>query len=187
MHSSPYLILSFVLGFGLLVGSKAEKTEAPGKQSEADGESHMAGKTVLEVATSEAAADVSKEFAAKARRVWVAFECAALADIAGEKNKAETFFTYGLREGRAFLEAAEANKIKKEDLNSQAPVGVLMLLQGPSHDFILGRIYSFAEKNALKEINDGEFRTDKQKAVYARYQLDLKNSDMLLDLISKGK
>ncbi|MGY1410873.1 hypothetical protein ACW5EG_15030 [Luteimonas sp. A611] len=68
----------------------------------------------------------------------------------------ERLFNFGYAQGREFISALEAGKIKREDLSSHAPVGALLLLEGPSADFILGRIYAAAEENALKDV----YRTD---------------------------
>jgi hypothetical protein len=96
----------------------------------------------------------SKELAAMGRAVWVAFECSALASQAKDVKDAERLFLYGYDRGQKFFGALKADKIKREDISSQVPMGVTMLLVGPTPDFALGRIYAAAEENAMKEVRE---------------------------------
>ena len=169
LHSSvviPFLCL------GLFGECEAEKPITPVNQEKAN-------EATQESAASSAVSDVSKASAAKAMRAWQAFECSVLAEVADDRKKQEAFFLQGLKEGKAFLEALEAKKITVEDLNSQAPIAVILLSRGPSHDFILGRIYSSAEREVLKDILSLE--TKEEQANEARKQLSLRNSDLILE------
>jgi len=44
----------------------------------------------------------------------------------------ERLFNFGYAQGQEFIAALETGKIKREDLSSHAPVGALLLLEGPS-------------------------------------------------------
>jgi hypothetical protein len=122
----------------------------------------------------------SKELAARGRRVWAIFECCALASVAEEKDLRERLFQYGYSEGRAFLKAIEDGKVSRADLSREVPVGLLLLLQGPSVDFILGRIYAGAEENALDKIYRGDVagNSDLAKAL-AKEELHKRNCELL--------
>jgi hypothetical protein len=87
-------------------------------------------------------AESSAEYASKAQMAWSAFECAALASFMG-KNIAEhkMLFELGYNEGKAFLTALGEKKISQEDLKSKVPIYFGLLISGPNHDFVLGRLF----------------------------------------------
>jgi hypothetical protein len=90
---------------------------------------------------------------AKAARImWSAFECATIAGIAGYDDKVENLFSVGYGAGKQFLAAAQAGTITDEEARSNVPIGVSLLLGGPSHDFIIGRVYESAMNGAFDEI-----------------------------------
>jgi hypothetical protein len=94
----------------------------------------------------------SKEYAVMGRQAWSAFECASLASVTGDVEEQERLFLFGYEQGKKFLAAAEAEKISDEDYSSEVPIGVSLLLGGPSADFMLGRIFEGAQENALDDI-----------------------------------
>lgn len=94
----------------------------------------------------------SKEYAMMGRDVWSAFECSSWASEINDTKEVERLFLFGYEQGKKFLDALNAGKIEQEDISQEVPIGVTMLLQGPSEEFILGRIYSFAEEEALGEV-----------------------------------
>jgi hypothetical protein len=94
----------------------------------------------------------SVNYAQMARASWSSFECATLASKMRQPAEQERLFNFGYAQGQQFISALKAGKIKREDLSTHAPVGALLLLEGPSVDFILGRIYAAAEENALKDV-----------------------------------
>ena len=51
-----------------------------------------------------------------------------------------------------FISALQAGKIKQKDLDSESPWIMLLLLEGPNPDFMLGRIYASAQNSALKNV-----------------------------------
>ena len=89
------------------------------------------------------------EKARLARTMWAAFECATLAEMSGDGQEQARLFEVGLKAGRGFLEAVSKNEIPTV---VAVPVGVRLRLQGPSPDFILGRLYEAAADDAFDEI-----------------------------------
>lgn len=90
-----------------------------------------------------ATAQTSKEYAMMSRMTWSTYECERLGLIGGDLNEKQAgqLFNYATEQGRSFVNALIANKVKQEDVDSIAPSGMLMVLRGPSVDFILGRVY----------------------------------------------
>lgn len=115
----------------------------------------------LETATEQSKSDIfsqtSKEYAVMGRQAWSAFECSAWASKIGEDKEAERLFNFGYDQGKKFLGALKVGKINQEDISSEVPIGVTMLLQGPTEEFILGRIYETCQEEALKDVfNSGD-------------------------------
>lgn len=94
-----------------------------------------------------------------ARVAWSAFQCGTYAEISGDKKEQARLFEVGLKAGREFLSAAMRGEISPEIAKSEVPIGVSMLVQGPSADFILGRVFENAMGDAfdkiVKEDNSG--------------------------------
>lgn len=88
----------------------------------------------------------------KARKAWSAFECSALATKIPDPAQQSRLFLYGLEEGRTFLKAAQENKFTRADASQIVPIGFLMVMEGPSHDFMLGRLWEMTVDDALKDI-----------------------------------
>lgn len=80
---------------------------------------------------------------------WSAFECSVLALHMKNEADHERLFEIGMESGRKFFVAAEANEISQEEVNSSVPMVVLMIAQGPSIDFKLGRLF----QTALEDVN----------------------------------
>ena len=94
----------------------------------------------------------SKEYAGMARSTWAAFECASLASKLKNSTEQERLFTYGYKTGLSFISALQTGKIEQKDLSGEAPWLMLLLLQGPTPDFMLGRVYEAAQDEALKNV-----------------------------------
>lgn len=113
-------------------------------------------------------AQTSKDFAALARASWSSFECASLASKSGETKEQERLFMLGYRQGQQFIAALKAEKIKREDLNREAPLVMLMLLEGPSADFMLGRVFAATQDAVMKDIyRVGEVARSQQEQMQA--------------------
>ena len=85
--------------------------------------------------------EVSKKFAKKAHYMVVAFDCSLIAGSYKNTEEQKRLFDAGLEAGREFLGAARAGKVKKQEFLKVIPWQVSMAMQGPSDDFILGRIF----------------------------------------------
>ena len=99
----------------------------------------------------------SKDFAALARVSWNAFECSSLASMMGNVQEQERLFLFGYQQGKIFTAALKAKKIRDQDLRREVPLIMYMALEGPTAEFMLGRIYQFAQISALEDV----FKTDK--------------------------
>lgn len=102
--------------------------------------------------TSLAHAESAADKARLGRTLWSAFQCASYAELSGDKEEQERLFIVGVRAGRDFLRALEAKEIPAEVARSEVPIGVTMLLQGPSYDFVIGRIFENATDDAYDSI-----------------------------------
>jgi hypothetical protein len=97
----------------------------------------------------------SEEATASLGRVmWSAFECATFAAMADKQEDAKHLFDIGVKAGRDFIEALNRGNISQEEFSTMVPVGVTMLIRegGPSTDFVVGRVYSYASENAYDAI-----------------------------------
>jgi len=94
----------------------------------------------------------SKEYAVMGGSIWSAFECSSLASFIDDLEEQDRLFSWGYEQGKIFIEALNRDQIKQEDISKEVPIGVILLLQGPSSDFILGRIYEVAQDNALEDV-----------------------------------
>jgi hypothetical protein len=97
-------------------------------------------------------AQTSKDYALMGRKAWAAFSCSALASVAGKADEQQRLFTLGYEQGKTFIEALRSGKIEKKDVDAEVPVGVLWVLQGPSADFALGRMWETAVQEATKDV-----------------------------------
>jgi hypothetical protein len=83
--------------------------------------------------------------------MWSAFSCATYAEISGNKPEQERLFEVGYNAGRTFVDGFK-NKTITETEAKDAPLGVLMLLSGPTTDFIIGRIFESATEDAYDKV-----------------------------------
>lgn len=104
------------------------------------------------LAASSATAQSSRVFAVMGRSLWSAFECSSLASQMKNQKEQERLFNFGYKSGLAFISALQDQKIERKHLSEEVPIGVTFLLQGPTPDFILGRIFEAAQDEALKGI-----------------------------------
>src|SRR5262245_44987180 len=86
------------------------------------------------------------------RVMWSAFECATFAELSGDKKENERLFGIGLKAGRQFVEAVKNGQISPEAVRSEVPIGVTLYLAGPTVDFIIGRIFENATKDAFDAV-----------------------------------
>jgi hypothetical protein len=103
-------------------------------------------------ATTLASAQTPIEKARLARTAWSAFQCATYAEMSGDKKEQARLFDVAFKAARDFIEAAKIGQIPAEVARSQVPIGVSMLLQGPSTDFIVGRIFENSTRDAYDDV-----------------------------------
>ena len=115
--------------------------------------------------------------------MWAAFECSLFAqeanknenyeDTKTERNKeAARLFNYGMQAGREFLQALIDGKITAEQLDERVPIGVVLLLEGGSIDFIIGRVFANAADSAIDEIDDQFISDNGHPNTPAEWELD---------------
>lgn len=128
-----------------------------------------------------AMAESSKEYAIMGKGTWSAFECSALAEKSKNPKEQERLFKYGYAQGLKFIEAIQQNKVKREDLSSESPLGMLLLLQGPTPDFMLGRVFEGALDSALKDVyTTGEqFNTEEMQETIAENKFWKQNCQLI--------
>lgn len=80
------------------------------------------------------------------------WRCQVWSAMAGNNETAETHHERGLAAGRRFIEAARAGLIPPADFDSTVPVYVSLSMQGPSDDFVLGRLYEITTTDAYDQI-----------------------------------
>lgn len=114
---------------------------------------------MLYVISTAANAITSKEYAILGKATWSSFECSSLASEMKNVKEQTRLFEAGYTNGLTFIGALKTGKINNNDLSNEVPIVVISLLQGPTPDFILGRIYENAQDAALKGIdgNDKKF------------------------------
>jgi hypothetical protein len=127
----------------------------------------------------EAWAQTSAEYAGMGKKTIAAFECAALAQLAGDADQQKRLFTLGYEQGKTFIEALRSGKIEKQDLD-QVPIGVLV--DGPTADFVLGRLWEFDtdyyQRNAY--VSEANPKADVASAMrYAKGEFADKNCDLM--------
>ena len=97
-------------------------------------------------------AEISKDYAIMARATWSAFECSSLASKSGDPIEQERLFLFGYDQGKKFIAAVQSKQVKEQDLSGEVPLMMLLLLQGPSADFMLGRVFEAAQESVLKDV-----------------------------------
>jgi len=93
--------------------------------------------------------DVSLRLAQSGRRAWDAFQCAGFAAAMHDKEAFDGVFAYGSSTAHLFLNAFQNERIKRVHLEREVPSPMRASLEGPSPDFIVGRIYQTALESAV--------------------------------------
>jgi hypothetical protein len=129
-----------------------------------------------------AAAQSSKEYAMMAKHAWAAFECSSFASVAGDKKEQERLFQYGYENGKEFLAALRENKIEQAHLLDTVQLRFLSVARGPTMDFILGRVYEWAQGSAVKRVSSsegGKERPEDVQTIIAKIQFQKANCILL--------
>ncbi len=107
-----------------------------------------------------------------------------------KKVDQERLFKVGYDAGKRLLTALQKGEISKEDVESEIPVGVLLTLGGPTNEFILGRIFAWAQDHAFSAVVErdekglprtvNDWVTDKElKKAIARNKFSKGNCNLL--------
>lgn len=131
----------------------------------------------------------SEEDAKAAMVMWTAFECGLYAEMTGDRDRQAFLYERGIEAGKQFFAAVEAGTITEEEQRKHVPYMLPMLAQGPSVDFVLGRIFESVMNSAyddvVKEddaglklpmeewINDDELKKSRAQLLYQRSNCDL--------------
>ncbi len=97
-------------------------------------------------------ADDSSRYRLMAQSAWSAFQCSVLAEKAQHMAEQKRLFDFGYAQGMKFIAALQSGTTKPEDVADAAPFSMLILVQGPSADFALGRIFEAALRAALEDV-----------------------------------
>lgn len=87
------------------------------------------------------------------KQAYEAFSCSTLAAEAGN-DEVEVAFNVGLDSARRFVEALQAGKIEQADFTSEVPMLVGWSLEGPTTDFIVGRIFQAVSGYTSDAVSD---------------------------------
>jgi len=126
---------------------------------------------LLTFVTNTAKAESSKDYSMMGKIAWSAFECSSLASVAEDEKEQRRLFMIGYEQGKQFLDALIAKKINQSDLSSIVPSGFVMLIEGPTPDFVLGRLFAATQENALDGVfvSEGKYNPkDLQKIIAER-------------------
>lgn len=102
----------------------------------------------------QALADASTEAAQSGKMAWSGFECSVLASMIGRQDDAKWLFEFAMEQGTRFVDAVKAGEVSKEDMDAEVPMAVLWVLEGPSTDFVLGRMYESASDYASDKLRN---------------------------------
>jgi len=97
-------------------------------------------------------ADDPQRYGLMAQSAWSAFQCAVLAEKSNNMAEQKRLFEFGYAQGLQFVAALEAGTTRREELAGAAPASMLLLLEGPTADFALGRIFEAALRSALEDV-----------------------------------
>ena len=97
-------------------------------------------------------AESSKPYGTMAQSAWSAFECSVLAEKSNNLKEQKRLFRVGYEQGLKFIAALESGEARTGDLPEGSPLSMLLLLQGPTPDFMLGRIFEVALRSALENV-----------------------------------
>lgn len=75
----------------------------------------------------------------------------------------------------------QAKRISQPAINSMVPVGVLNNLEGPSTEFMLGRVYASAAESALRDVYEfeGKHLDARAQEMRAEGKFTSQNCDLL--------
>jgi hypothetical protein len=122
-------------------------------------------------------AEKSKQLVLDSRRCLAAFQCYHFAIHTKDRKLTAKLLLVGYESGRRFLDGAQKGKLLPDDCKEIAIIFGLVR-EGPSHDFILGRILEemeYEQDTAFKEVP-----TDVWGSLAER-ELQKRNADLIVD------
>lgn len=90
--------------------------------------------------------------ATSGRIMWSAFVCTMYAEMSKNHEQQQRLFDLGVDRGREFLRAVRAGEIADSEISNKVPLAVAMSLNGPTIDFIIGRIFEQATGYAFDSV-----------------------------------
>jgi len=131
--------------------------------------------------TQVAGAQSSKDFALMGRVAWSAFECSSLASKIKNSKEQERLFRYGYEQGLKFITAVRSGKVDRQDISEGVPLAVFLRLQGPTAEFILGRVFEASQVSALEKVyKTGEtFNSEELQETIARNEFWNRNCQLI--------
>ena len=109
--------------------------------------------------------DVSLRLAKGGRRAWDAFQCAGFAAAMHDKEAFDGVFARGFSTAHLFLDALQKERIKRAHFEREIPSPMRASLEGPSPDFIVGRVYQTALESAVYAVETGAAALNKDRKV----------------------
>jgi len=133
--------------------------------------------------TNPAMGENPKDYVLMSQAAWRAFECSSVASKIDNPKEQERLFLFGYDQGQKFIAALKSKKVKEEYFSAEAPLGIVLNLQGPTPDFMLGRIYQTAQNSALDDIYKGKYYEITKKL--RKLKAENKFREMSCELIGK--
>lgn len=90
--------------------------------------------------------------AIKSQTLVAHWSCMVYSNYTEDKESAELHFEAGLSDGKLFVADARNGTLTQHELLSSAPYLVVSLLQGPSDDFVLGRLFEGIRDYAYEKV-----------------------------------
>jgi hypothetical protein len=105
-------------------------------------------------------AGANNSYSFMGKQALSAFQCSNLAllsqdNLSDNVKKARRLFQYGYETGKEFIEAISFKKVTSEEYRKHTPMIFLMIMQeGHSADFMLGRLYEWSLSEVSKKNPD---------------------------------
>lgn len=109
--------------------------------------------------------DVSLRLARSGRRAWDAFQCAGFAATMHDKEAFDGVFARGFSTAHVFLDALQKERIKRAHFEKEIPSPMRASLEGPSADFVVGRVYQTALESAVHAVETGAAALNRDRKV----------------------
>jgi hypothetical protein len=98
-------------------------------------------------------------------KIVASFECYIYAGMSQKKEEAKRLFELGLEAARSFVDALRHREFSDALIHKYVPLDVITRVQGPSTDFIVGRIFEGTSNRAFDKVTKGGGVGSQQKLV----------------------